>query len=65
MNKILIGLGLGCPQYKEANLYDKVKSPFNIQEFLNAKMAFYDVLRHMPYDIKCHKVCQFGHQSMG
>ena len=34
MNKILIGLGLGCPEYKKANLYDKVKSPFNIQEFL-------------------------------
>ena len=23
------------------------------------KMAFYDILWHVPYDIWCHKVCQF------
>ena len=27
------------------------------------KMALYDILRHMPYDIKCHKVCQYGYQK--
>ena len=27
------------------------------------KMAFYDILWHMPYDIKCHQVCQYGYQK--
>ena len=26
-------------------------------------MAFYDILWHMPYDIKCHQVCQYGYQK--
>ena len=26
-------------------------------------MSFYDILWHMPYDIKCHQVCQYGYQK--
>ena len=26
-------------------------------------MAFFDILWHMPSDIKCHKVCQYGYQK--
>ena len=26
-------------------------------------MMFYDILCHMSYDIKCHKVCQYGYQN--
>ena len=26
-------------------------------------MPFYDILWHMPYDINCHQVCQYGYQK--
>ena len=27
------------------------------------KISFYDNLWHMPYDIKCHQVCQYGYRK--
>ena len=26
-------------------------------------MSFYDILWHLPYDIKCHELCQYGYQK--
>ena len=36
-------------------------SPYNVIKY--HKMAFYDILWQMTYDIKCRKVCQYGYQK--